>query len=216
MQSRTVWYAAIFAATVVGVVLIAASLGISMPFLRLDLRVGPTQDQASGVGSLEPSAPASLPSVEPPSPPLIDPTEPLLLARGDAMGMNEVVGYRFGEPVPPPHWPPVNAQPVSELPPEPLAVRPVLMNPDDVAREVAREHPPALREAGIGGVSHLWIHLDARGVVDAALIHETSGYEALDRAAVNVARTMVFNPAMSDEGPITAWVQIPIRFQVVD
>jgi len=29
---------------------------------------------------------------------------------------------------------------------------------------------------------------------------------------MNVARTMVFNPAMNRDGAMTAWIQIPVRF----
>jgi TonB family protein len=214
-RSRTVSHVAILAATVVGVVLLAGSLGISVPPFRFDLRLGPTADQPARVDAVQPPSPAPSPATAPPSPPLLNPAEPLLLARGDAMGMNDVVGYRFGERVPPPRWPPADVRGVPDLRVEPVTVRPTLTNAEEVERRLTREYPAVLRDAGIGGVSHLWIHLDTRGVVDATLVHETSGYEAIDRAAVNVARTMLFDPAMSRGGPTTAWVQIPIRFQAV-
>ena len=215
-SSRTVSQVAVVAAAVVGVVLLAGSLGISMPFVRFDLRVESTADQPPAGTAFEPPAPAPSPSVAPPSPPLMNPAEPLLLGRGDMMGMNDVVGYRFGERVPPPPWPPATVQPEPPPLPHPVIVRPTLANADQVARTVTREHPPTLREAGIGGMAHLFIHLDARGIVDATLVHESSGFEALDRAAMNVARTMVFQPAMSREGAISVWLQVPIRFQVVN
>jgi TonB family protein len=132
------------------------------------------------------------------------------------MGMNDVVGYRFGERLPPPRWPPANLQSVPDMPPEPVTVRPTLTNADDVARQLMREYPAELRQARIEGVAHLWIHIDTHGIVDATLVHETSGYEAIDRAAMNVARTMVFDPAMTRRGAVTAWLQIPIRFRLVD
>jgi protein TonB len=145
----------------------------------------------------------------------VNPTEPLLLGRGDMMGMSDVVGYRFGERVPPPPWPPASVEAVPAPLPHPVVVRPTLVNADEVARAVTSEHPPVLREAGIGGMPHLFIHLDIYGLVDATLVHESSGFEALDQAAMNVARTMVFQPAMSREGTISVWLQVPIRFHVV-
>jgi protein TonB len=215
-RSGAVSVAAIIGATVVGVVLLAGSPGFFLPLVEFDLPLGPNPDDAPGVRGVETRASAPPPAIAPPSPPLVSPGEPLLLARSGAMGMNDVVGYRFGERVPPPHWPPANVQSVPDAPPEPVTMRPTLMNGDDVARQLTKEYPAALRRAGIEGVAHLWIHIDAQGIVDATLVHETSGYEAIDQAAMNVARTMVFNPAMTREGAITAWLQIPIRFRVVD
>ncbi len=206
--SRTIAIAALGAATVVGVVLLVGSLGIRVPFVGFDLQIGPSPEPALGALTRE------TPTSAPPSPPLVNPAEPLLLARGDAMGMNEVVGYRFGERIPPPRWPPTHVDWDPESPPELLTVRPTLTNADEVGRQLTLEYPAALRAAGIGGVTHLTIHIDTQGMVDATLVHETSGYEALDGAAMNVARTMVFDPAMSRHGPVTAWLQLPVRFNV--
>lgn len=45
-------------------------------------------------------------------------------------------------------------------------------------------------------------------------VHESS-IEALDQAALEVARAMRFNPARNGDQPVAMWVLIPVRFQVV-
>jgi TonB family protein len=48
--------------------------------------------------------------------------------------------------------------------------------------------------------------------VDDTRIHESSGYEALDQAAINVARAMRFSPAEHEGAAVAVWIQLPIRF----
>jgi protein TonB len=98
----------------------------------------------------------------------------------------------------------------------PMTVRPALTNAPDVQAALIREYPVLLRDAGIGGAPVVWIHIAESGVVDEARVHQSSGFEALDRAAINVALAMVFTPAMNGDAVTDAWVQIPVRFQAVN
>jgi protein TonB len=98
----------------------------------------------------------------------------------------------------------------------PMTVRPVLTNATVVRDVLLAEYPALLRDAGIGGAPVVWIHIATTGEVDDARVFESSGFEALDRAALNVARAMTFNPAMNGDAVTDAWVQIPIRFVVVN
>jgi protein TonB len=98
----------------------------------------------------------------------------------------------------------------------PMTVRPALTNADVVRDVLLAEYPPLLRDAGIGGSPVVWIHIATTGEVDDARIFESSGFEPLDRAAINVARAMRFSPAMNGDAVTDAWVQIPIRFAVVN
>jgi protein TonB len=98
----------------------------------------------------------------------------------------------------------------------PMTVRPVLTNATVVRDVLIAEYPPLLRDAGIGGAPVVWIHIATTGEVDDARIFESSGFEALDRAALNVARAMTFDPAMNGDVVTDAWVHIPIRFTVVN
>lgn len=98
----------------------------------------------------------------------------------------------------------------------PMTVRPVLTNAAVVRDVLLTEYPALLRDAGIGGTAVLWIHIAASGQVDNTRVFESSGFEALDQAAMNVARAMTFKPAMNGDAVTDAWVQLPIRFQAVN
>ena len=97
----------------------------------------------------------------------------------------------------------------------PMTVRPVLENTTRVREVLLAEYPALLRDAGIGGTSVLWIHIPTSGAVDDARVFESSGFAALDEAALNVARAMVFTPAMNGDQVTDTWVQLPIRFTPV-
>jgi TonB family protein len=210
--SQTLSIAAIVAATVLGVVLLVGALGIPVPTVNLNIQLGArsiqTPDQTPTVTHFD------VPPTPPPPPP-----SPIVL-RSDIPGQElviirstegEMVGYRLDE---------VSGasapQPLAEPRFTPMTVRPMLMNASEVSSAMSREYPPVLRDAGIGGVPLLWLHIDETGAVDGTRIHESSGYGALDEAAMRVARAMRFVPAQNDEGITDAWVQLPIRFQAVN
>ena len=111
--------------------------------------------------------------------------------------------------------PAVSAQAPGNPAPTELTVYPALQNANEVSAALMREYPAQLRDAGIGGSPQVWIHVDSSGVVDDARISETSGHEALDTAALRVARVMRFKPGENRGEAVAAWVRIPIRFSVV-
>ena len=90
--------------------------------------------------------------------------------------------------------------------------RPELINRDEVARALMQNYPPVLRDAGIGGSPVVWFHIDAEGVVQELDLSKSSGYPALDQAALNVARTLRFTPAQLEGRDVPVWVEIPIVF----
>ncbi len=98
----------------------------------------------------------------------------------------------------------------------PMTVRPTLTNSDEVSRVLMREYPAVLRDAGIGGAPVLWLFIGTNGQVETTRVYESSGFEALDNAAANVASVMRFTPAYNRDQIVPVWVQIPIRFQVVN
>jgi protein TonB len=98
----------------------------------------------------------------------------------------------------------------------PMTVRPQLLNADEIQRVLMREYPAVLRDAGIGGAPVLWLYIGTDGTVQRTQVQETSGFEALDQAAANVASVMRFTPAQNRDQTVAVWVQIPIRFQVVN
>ncbi|MGH7444422.1 MAG: TonB family protein [Longimicrobiales bacterium] len=91
-------------------------------------------------------------------------------------------------------------------------VAPELMNHEAIARALASNYPPLLRDAGIGGQAMVSLSLGADGRVQDAGIAESSGYDALDQAALRVAREMQFAPALEDGGAVAARIAVPVRF----
>ncbi|MDT8368974.1 MAG: energy transducer TonB [Longimicrobiales bacterium] len=96
----------------------------------------------------------------------------------------------------------------------PFDVSPVLQNRGEVARVLQREYPPILRESGIGGVVTVWFYIDENGVVQERQVNQSSGYDAFDAAALEVADVMKFSPAQNRDKRTAVWVSIPITFSV--
>jgi TonB family protein len=94
----------------------------------------------------------------------------------------------------------------------PFTVAPRLLNNEEVARLMERSYPPLLRDAGIGGEVVLWFLIDETGALRKTQVNQSSGYPALDQAAVSVASAMRFTPAMNRDRVVPVWVSIPIRF----
>ena len=96
----------------------------------------------------------------------------------------------------------------------PYTVRPDLVNEREVQRALEREFPPILRDAGIGGTVNVHFFIDTEGVVQRVLVAQTSGHEALDEAALRVARVFRFTPALNEDEVVPVWIAIPITFQI--
>jgi len=96
----------------------------------------------------------------------------------------------------------------------PFTVAPSLQNLQEVQRALVREYPTVLRDAGIGGTVTVWFFIDEDGRVQQTRIDQSSGYEGLDQAALNVAQVYRFSPALNRENRVPVWVSLPITFQV--
>ena len=111
----------------------------------------------------------------------------------------------------------------------PMTVRPEILNGLEARDALIRVYPPDLRDAGIGGTVGVWFYISDVGRVLHRQIHESSGYEELDQAALEVAAVFQFTPAMNPrqvqnpvplsqpvirirEVPIAVWIAIPIKF----
>jgi TonB family protein len=94
----------------------------------------------------------------------------------------------------------------------PFTVRPDIRNREEVARALEREYPPLLRGAGIGGSVQVWFFIDETGQVQRVVLNETSGHEALDEAALRVAATIAFTPALNRDRQVPVWISLPITF----
>lgn len=111
--------------------------------------------------------------------------------------------------------PPAIDTEVPEKPPfTPFDVDPRVLNVDEILRALEREYPPSLREAGIGGTVSVLFHVDERGLVQATRVGRSSGYPALDSAALAVSTVYRFSPAQNRDRTVAVWVSIPITFEV--
>jgi len=95
----------------------------------------------------------------------------------------------------------------------PYEVAPSVTNREEVAQSLSAEYPAHLRNAGIGGTVLVHLHINESGVVDEVLVSDSSGHVELDDAALRVARTFEFSPALNRDMQVAVWVQIPIQFQ---
>jgi TonB family protein len=87
---------------------------------------------------------------------------------------------------------------------------PVMINPESPV-----EYPPALYARGIEGKVLLRLRLDESGhlVPDSTKVAESSGYPALDSAALEAASRFRFAPALRDGRPVAATFLQPIHFR---
>ena len=84
-------------------------------------------------------------------------------------------------------------------------------------KPVKTEHPPFprfAREQGWEGTVILRLVIDRDGHVSSAEPRESSGYPLLDESAVQSVQQWTFLPAKNGEFPITAIVDLPIRFDL--
>lgn len=95
----------------------------------------------------------------------------------------------------------------------PYTAKPTLINRSQVSRALARNYPPNLRAAGIGGRVMVFVLVDERGAVTRTQVRESSGNVQLDAAALAVARVMRFKPARDRDGAREVWIAMPIVFQ---
>jgi len=87
---------------------------------------------------------------------------------------------------------------------------PVVINPDPGV-----EYPEALFEQGIEGKVVLRLFVDSAGrlVRDSTRIAESSGYPALDSAALRAAPGFRFAPARDNDTPVSAAFLQPVQFR---
>jgi periplasmic protein TonB len=111
--------------------------------------------------------------------------------------------------------PPTGDQDLSAAPVfTPMTVRPQLRNDRAVQQALMRHYPPLLRDAGIGGTVLMWFFIDENGRVQNTRINQSSGYDAFDQAAENVAGIMEFSPAYNRDQRVPVWVALPITFAI--
>jgi protein TonB len=76
------------------------------------------------------------------------------------------------------------------------------------------KYPRAARQAGQEGAAILRVEALSSGKVGRMIVEKSTGYELLDREAVEAVKRWRFKPAQKGAQPITAWVRIPIEFDL--
>ena len=149
-----------------------------------------------------------------PPPPITRPALPVItetLSDPDAT----IPDFDFNDPPPPPPPPPDAVD--TNIPDTPewtvVDVYPFIKNREELQRALEREYPPFYRDAGIGGTAKVWFRIDETGKVVKTQIHTSSGYKALDDAALKVSHLYEFSPAINRDRPVPVWVSLDITFR---
>ena len=86
----------------------------------------------------------------------------------------------------------------------------------DYLRNPAPVYPDASRRKGHQGTVVLEAEVLASGRCGSIRILDSSGHEELDQTAIAAVRTWRFRPARRWQTPVAFWVEIPIRFQLIE
>ena len=92
---------------------------------------------------------------------------------------------------------------------------PRLQNSSDFARQLARNYPPLLRDAGVTGTVTVRFRVLEDGRVDGESIQVTnSTHEQFNDPTIRAVRAMRFRPARVNGRPVKVWVDQPIQWTV--
>src|SRR3954453_22664923 len=92
-------------------------------------------------------------------------------------------------------------------------VAPVMLN-----KELPFRYPPALYAQKVQGNVTLRIYIDSNGAIvpDSTRVAETSGFNALDSAAMKGSRDLKFEPAKTQGQPVPVSILLPVYFRHPD
>jgi periplasmic protein TonB len=78
------------------------------------------------------------------------------------------------------------------------------------------EYPDSARKEGHEGTVVLRVLVDEKGRSKSLGVDRSSGFQTLDKAALNAVRDWRFNAARHGDQPVESWVKIPIVFRLAD
>ncbi|MBW3570487.1 MAG: TonB family protein [Gemmatimonadetes bacterium] len=88
-------------------------------------------------------------------------------------------------------------------------------NTSDLTRQLARNYPPLLRDAGVTGTVHVRMGVQPDGRVDESSIQITnSTHEQFNDPTIRAVRVLRFRPAKVNGRPVPVWVDLPIQWTV--
>lgn len=131
---------------------------------------------------------------------------------------------------------PVSAQPIAQVEPEPAPIVQHVQEPGPVPETVvlpesqgalgevlpgylrnpAPRYPLWARQRGEAGLVMLNVEVLPSGRCGRLTVRSSSGFRLLDEAAEAAVKRWQFKPARREGQPVGVWVEIPIRFQLVD
>lgn len=76
------------------------------------------------------------------------------------------------------------------------------------------QYPRVARERGYEGDVLLKVLVLHDGTVGDISVHHSSGYEVLDRAALDAVKEWLFVPASRDGVPVARWAIVPVKFRL--
>jgi protein TonB len=76
------------------------------------------------------------------------------------------------------------------------------------------KYPSEARRAGQEGTAILRVEVLFSGKVNKIVLEKSTGFELLDKEAVEAVRNWKFSPARKGTRSVTAWVRIPIEFSL--
>ena len=158
------------------------------------------------------------PEKKPEPVPVVQPEPQLVAQAPDPVPAPTVAAPEPTPPAPvaetPPPQPQAAPQPVPKAP-EPVEeeVDPPKFNADYLDNPAPR-YPPLSRRMGEQGRVLLRVHVAAGGGAMEVTLHKSSGFERLDRAALETVKQWKFVPARQGDKPVSAWVIVPIQFNL--
>src|SRR5262245_2928600 len=109
----------------------------------------------------------------------------------------------------------VAPEPEPAPPPKPVLLIPPSFNAAYLDNP-APTYPSASRRFGEEGQVVLRVYVNARGLADKVELSQSSGYDRLDRVALDTVRQWRFVPARRGDEAVSAWVLVPIAFRLGD
>jgi protein TonB len=99
-----------------------------------------------------------------------------------------------------------------EAPPPPRAIVPGTNIKQTYQPDISDYYPESSRRAGEEGRATIKVCVNVQGKIDSADVQTSSGFPALDQAAVRLAKASRFKPATQEGRPISNCVGLPVKF----
>jgi protein TonB len=92
--------------------------------------------------------------------------------------------------------------------------QPSISNRQELVRQLERNYPPLLRDAGVTGTVQVRFRVLENGTVDVPSITVTSStHEGFNDASIRSVQRLRFRPAKVNNRPVKVWVELPIQWQ---